>query len=35
MNREGNVAALMPHPERAMADWMGSQDGEAFFGGLQ
>jgi phosphoribosylformylglycinamidine synthase subunit PurQ / glutaminase len=31
MNREKNVAGLMPHPERAVADWMGSEDGVAFF----
>lgn len=29
-NREKNVAALMPHPERALFDWMGSSDGELF-----
>jgi phosphoribosylformylglycinamidine synthase subunit PurQ / glutaminase len=27
MNRERNVAALMPHPERAMHNWMGGTDG--------
>lgn len=32
-NEAGNVAALMPHPERAMAEWMGSHDGLPFFGG--
>jgi phosphoribosylformylglycinamidine synthase len=32
-NETGNVAALMPHPERAMAEWMGSSDGFPFFGG--
>lgn len=26
-NEKGNVAALMPHPERAMQSWMGSSDG--------
>lgn len=26
-NATGNVCALMPHPERAMADWMGGDDG--------
>ena len=31
MNKEKNVAGLMPHPERAMANWMGSEDGQAFF----
>lgn len=31
MNERKNVAALMPHPERAMFDWMGGTDGSAFF----
>ena len=31
MNKEGNVAGLMPHPERAVADWMGGTDGSSFF----
>ncbi len=31
LNDRGNVAALMPHPERAFYDWMGSVDGRAFF----
>jgi phosphoribosylformylglycinamidine synthase subunit PurQ / glutaminase len=31
MNEKGNVAALMPHPERAMTDWMGGVDGFKFF----
>jgi phosphoribosylformylglycinamidine synthase subunit PurQ / glutaminase len=31
MNEKKNVAALMPHPERAMFDWMGGVDGAAFF----
>lgn len=30
MNKEGNVAGLMPHPERAIYDWMGSSDGWGF-----
>jgi phosphoribosylformylglycinamidine synthase I len=30
-NKEKNVAALMPHPERAMHDWMGSHDGRFLF----
>lgn len=30
MNKEGNVAGLMPHPERALFDWMGSSDGWGF-----
>ncbi len=31
MNKTKNVAGLMPHPERAVAHWMGSEDGRAFF----
>ena len=31
MNKSKNVAGLMPHPERAMAGWMGSEDGRAFW----
>ena len=31
MNEKKNVAALMPHPERAMYEWMGGVDGAAFF----
>lgn len=31
MNEKKNVAALMPHPERAMHAWMGGTDGEGFF----
>ncbi len=27
LNKEKNVAGLMPHPERAMHDWMGGSDG--------
>ncbi len=27
LNKNKNVAALMPHPERAMNSWMGSRDG--------
>lgn len=30
MNKEKNVAALMPHPERAMFEWMGGSDGFKF-----
>lgn len=30
-NEAGNVAALMPHPERAMVEWMGGNDGAWFF----
>ena len=31
MNQAKNVAALMPHPERAMTEWMGGTDGARFF----
>lgn len=31
LNSSGNVAALMPHPERAICEWMGSVDGKSFF----
>jgi phosphoribosylformylglycinamidine synthase I len=31
MNENRNVMALMPHPERAVFEWMGSQDGTEFF----
>lgn len=31
MNVRKNVAGMMPHPERAMASWMGGSDGLAFF----
>lgn len=31
MNEKKNVAALMPHPERAMFEWMGGVDGAPFF----
>lgn len=30
MNEGKNVAALMPHPERALFDWMGGTDGLEF-----
>ena len=29
-NEKGNVAGLMPHPERAVFDWMGGKDGWNF-----
>ncbi len=29
LNKEKNVAGLMPHPERAVAQWMGGSDGKA------
>ena len=31
MNETKNVVALMPHPERAMEEWMGRMDGQEFF----
>ncbi len=31
INHTGRVAGLMPHPERAMAEWMGGTDGLSFF----
>ena len=31
INAEGNVMGLMPHPERALDDLLGSSDGLAFF----
>ena len=33
-NKKGNVAGLMPHPERAMESWMGSSDGRNILGVL-
>ena len=33
-NREGNVAALMPHPEHAVEDLIGSTDGRILLEGL-
>ena len=30
MNLEKNIVGLMPHPERAIANWMGSMDGWDF-----
>ncbi|MEE2716117.1 MAG: phosphoribosylformylglycinamidine synthase subunit PurQ [SAR324 cluster bacterium] len=30
-NAERNVLGLMPHPERAMTEWMGSADGQQLF----
>jgi phosphoribosylformylglycinamidine synthase subunit PurQ / glutaminase len=30
-NREGNVLGMMPHPERAIHEWMGSEDGRRLF----
>lgn len=31
MNRKGNVVGMMPHPDRALFEWMGSRDGLDFF----
>jgi len=31
MNAKKNVVGMMPHPERAIFDWMGSKDGRLFF----
>ncbi len=33
-NKDKNVAGLMPHPERAMHEWMGSASGRLFFAQL-
>lgn len=33
-NKKGNVGALMPHPERAIFDWMGADFGKNFFAAL-
>ena len=30
-NEAGNVLGMMPHPERAMTKWMGSEDGRILF----
>jgi phosphoribosylformylglycinamidine synthase len=34
-NESGNVCGLMPHPERAMFEWMGSEDGREIFSALR
>lgn len=31
MNKEKNVVGMMPHPDRALFEWMGSCDGLKFF----
>lgn len=31
LNARGNVLGMMPHPERAIYDWLGSHDGLAIF----
>lgn len=33
-NKQKNVCGLMPHPERAMADWMGGADGRVIMESL-
>lgn len=30
-NKEGNVVGMMPHPERAVHEWLGSADGKRMF----
>ena len=34
VNAEGNVLGMMPHPERALDDLLGSSDGVALFESL-
>lgn len=34
LNQRGNVLGMMPHPERAMAEWMGTSDGRRLFESL-
>jgi phosphoribosylformylglycinamidine synthase len=34
VNAEGNVLGMMPHPERALDDLLGSRDGIALFESL-
>ncbi|ERI08672.1 phosphoribosylformylglycinamidine synthase subunit PurQ [Aneurinibacillus aneurinilyticus] len=31
MNKDGNVLGMMPHPERAVHKWLGSDDGKRVF----
>ena len=33
-NKAGNVLGMMPHPERAMEDLLGSEDGKKFFASI-
>ena len=33
-DKQGRVAGLMPHPERAVTEWMGGRDGNLFFQNL-
>jgi len=34
MNKQGNVLGMMPHPERSVADFMGSVDGLTIFNSI-
>lgn len=33
-NKAGNVLGMMPHPERAVEDLLGSEDGKRFFASI-
>ena len=33
-NKQGNVLGMMPHPERAMEELLGSEDGKKFFASI-
>ena len=33
-NKKGNVLGMMPHPERAMEELLGSEDGKRFFASM-
>jgi phosphoribosylformylglycinamidine synthase len=34
-NKEKNICGLMPHPERAIFDWMGGEDGRTILNALE
>lgn len=34
LNAQGNVLGMMPHPERAVVEWMGSVDGAKLFASM-
>lgn len=34
VNKQGNVLGMMPHPERAMEEILGSEDGKRFFASI-
>jgi phosphoribosylformylglycinamidine synthase subunit PurQ / glutaminase len=34
INKEGNVLGMMPHPERAVHEWLGSDDGKRLFASI-